>query len=604
MASKGTESGEHQGLVKKFHRANRARQLAILQANAARGPIESKTQLAIDPDLPPVADICATNYANQIVMAPDGWGKTSLVSQIEAACDKNGLAQPLVVRCSGLSVRGATFRQAIREILVGLAQALNLKDKKQNQQLAADLKPVREALATLQGRSDVINKSITQRREGTSADVTSQTNETTSATMHEHRRERATESASSITRTAAAVAAGPFFVVAQMATAMLSTKRSSSSATGERSETGTRNSTASSHSSTETSGLIEAYQEADDLKDHLDRLREDFRNLILHRQELLQRPTTFLIFDDFDEIPMVAQPFVAEFVRLLATSVGGYVKLFGRPYNMNLYLESDEQSAGFRPERDIALLPAADRLLEFEAWESWLRSRLDLFYALPSFADGGKHQGRPQISGDVMAHLALVSAGRPGLFYQLYARANEYAWEAFDAGARKELLLDHADVDSAVWMLQQVQVERLARSVDPGGLMPRVLHFLRVCATKHDHQFFEVSRRELAWNQQFRAAIEQLVDQLVLVPVGLRVDDQGQFRQVYFCDPRTFAGADDQKPVIWSEVRKITIEQSWRSAESRKWIAPPMTAQRLADIGTLKKADTTKALPMKEATAD
>lgn len=208
------------------------------------------------------------------------------------------------------------------------------------------------------------------------------------------------------------------------------------------------------------------------------------------------------------------------------------------------------------------------------------------------------------MSDEVLAHLALVSEGRPGLFYQLYARANEYAWEAHDVGARKELVVDHADVDSALWLLQQVQAESLARSVDPDGLLPRVLHFLRVCATKHDHQFFEVSRRELAWNQQFRAAIEQLVDQLVLVPVGLRVDDQGQFRQVYFCDPRTFAGADDQKAVIWSEVRKITIEQSWRSAESRKWIAPPMTAQRLADIGTLKKADTTKALPMREASAE
>ena len=124
---------------------------------------------------------------------------------------------------------------------------------------------------------------------------------------------------------------------------------------------------------------------------------------------------------------------------------------------------------------------------------------------------------------------------------------------------------------------------------------------LRACAIEHGYEFFEVSRRELAWNQELRAAIEQLVDQLVLVPVGLRVDEHGQFRHVYFCDPRTFAPADQQKAVAWDEVRKITVEQSWQAAEVRQRIAPAMSVQVLADIGTQKKADAAKALPMNEA---
>lgn len=587
-------------VLKKFHRGNRARQLATLQANVVRGHVESKAQLPVDGDLPPSVDVCVTNYANQVVMAPDGWGKTTFVSQLVSACEKDGMPQPLVVRCTGLSVRGATFRRAIREILVGLAQALHLPDKK-GQQLASELKVVREALAALHGRSDVINKSVTQRREGTQQDTASQLTEASSSAVKEHRRERSSESTSSFTQTAASIAVGPFCAVAQMAIAAISSKKSSNSSTGERSETSNRSATTTSRSSIETTGLTEAYQELDDLKDHLDRLREDFRNLILRRQEILQRPATFLIFDDFDEIPMVAQPFVAEFFRILTTSVGGYVKIFGRPYRMNLYLEGDSESAGFRPERDIASIPTADRLLEFEAWESWLRCRLDEFYKLPHFSHGGKAHGRPQLSEEVLAHLALVSAGRPGLFYQIFARANEYAWEAHDVGARDNLVLEHADVDSALWLLQQGQAPLLARNIDPDALMPRILWFLTACAKRGSQHFFEVSRRELAWNQEFRFAIEQLVDQLVIAPVGLRVDEQGQFRVVYFFDPRTFASAEQQKPVPWGDVRRITVEQAWKTMDGRQRVVLPMTVPYLLDMGTPKKADATKALPLKEA---
>lgn len=583
-----------------FHRVQRTRQLAILQANASRGASVSRTHLPLDEGLPPGADVIAASYSNQVLMAPDGWGKTSLVSQVQAACDKNGWAQPLVIRCSGLNVRGASFRQAIREMLVGLLQSLECTDRKVAQVMGAEISALREALRGLHGRADVIARSVTRHKAGTTTDASSQTTEEGTSSSKERSRERTSETSSSFTKTLAAVTVGPFFAVAQMASAMITSKKSSRSSSSERVEVSRKSSSARSRASTESAALTEAYEENDDLKDHLDRLREDFRNLILRRQEQLQRPTTFLLFDDFDEVPLVAQPLVAEFFRLLTSSTGGYMKVFGRPYRLNLFLEDGAESAGLRPEQDVMAIPVADRVLEFEAWENWLQDRLDHLHELPSFAGGSKAHGHPQISREVLSHMALVSAGRPGLFFRLYARANELAWEAHDSKVRNELALDHADVDGALWTLQQVQVESLAGVIAEDPILRHLIHFLKFYADS-GHYLLEVPRRELACSGEFRAAIERLVDQLVLTPVGIRADGQGQTRQVYLCDPRIFSADGTSAGVPWEDVRARVISQDWRGSGSKP-TAVLVTPERMLDANS-RRDEPPSSLPPGETSS-
>lgn len=128
--------------------------------------------------------------------------------------------------------------------------------------------------------------------------------------------------------------------------------------------------------------------------------------------------------------------------------------------------------------------------------------------------------------------------------------------------------------------------------------MARLIHFVKLCA-EHDRLFFEAPCRELAWNREFRGAVDRLVDQLVLTPVGIRVDNQGQTPQVYLCDPRTFAATGTGGAVPWDVVRKLVISQDWQDAQARK-LTVPVTVQYVLE-GLPKRPESPKALPAKEA---
>ncbi|MBI4862011.1 MAG: hypothetical protein HY815_17400 [Candidatus Riflebacteria bacterium] len=561
------------GEIRRWSKLRRSRQLAVFASHASRAPTRHDAQLPLDADLFPVSEALAFCHSHQLVMGPDGWGKTSTIALLEEICERTGYAQPIVVRCSALNVRGATFRQAIREILMAVVRALEPTHKKVDRAFLGDLMELRGRLQELHGRSDVIQKSVTTGKEGATSESTEEQRETTSRVGLEKKVERTSETAFSFTKVATLTLAGPLVSVVSAATSLLSRKSTSVASRIARDETTDRQLKATRISLAHTLRTSEAYQEVDDLKDHLDRLREDVRTLLLRRQEMMGRSTTFLIFDDFDEVPLGCQPFVAEFIRLLAASSGAFVKVFGRPYRLNLFTDGGSESAGFRPNHDLMVFNVPNRLSSFEEWESWLKDRLAWFDAnVYAFEPGAKVAGRPAVPATVFSHLALVSGGRPGLFFRLLARANDLAWESYETGGRPAFELTDLDVDESLFSFQQAELSSLMRALEESRYVAGILDFLgrSVAAGR---MFMEVHHREMEFNADYRAAIDLLVDKVVLVPVGGRPDERGMRRAVFLFDPRTVSSAPGVPCPNWTLIRNVVAERSWAAPEAMEMTA-------------------------------
>lgn len=580
MTKVGSDHEEHQKELKKLAKFRRARQLAVLHANTTRGALIQKTHLPTDADLYPVGDLLGTSYASQVLPAPSGWGKTTIVAQLEESCNTNGWAVPLIVRCKSLNVRGATFRGAVREVLLALTHALEKPDKRIDKEFLLQVKAVRDQLMALQGRSDIIQKSISTTAEGRSSSAHEDSQESGTRVVNESVAAQSKESSFSFQQAAMTAAAAPFVLAVSVATSAMAGKKSRSSSKTERSETSERRRTSTLRSSAETQGRSETYHEVDDLKDHLDRIREGVRALVLRRQELLGRPTTFFIFDDFDEIPLASQPYVAEFFRLLATSSDGFVKIMGSPHRLNLFLDGASEMAGFRLGRDIHTVDAPNRLLALADWEEWLNERLDwLEKHIPAFHSGAKERGRAEMSPEVLTQLALLSGGRPGVFFSLLARANDLAWEAKENGGRDKLEVTARDIDCAVAAFQRIEVPRLQSAVEESPYVAGLLSFLARCAAAK-LGFIEFLQHELDRSEGLREAVEILAECLVMIPVGTRVEENGSWRAIYLLDSRSLVKTALPAP-DWSLVRQVATKREWSLLQEKKLTAL-VTLQKLS----------------------
>jgi hypothetical protein len=577
---------EHQKELDRLAKFRRSRQLAILHANTIRGAVVHDTQLPTDADLFPVGEVLGASYSNQLLPAPDGWGKTSVVAQLEENCNEKGWAQPIIVRCNALNVRGASFRRVIREILVSIVQSLARPPADAEKAFLADVRAVRDQLGALQRGSDIIRKSISTSREGQSAESREDARETGTSTTRQSQVQRSKDRSFSFRQTTGAAAVAPFVLAVTAATSALSGTRSSRTSTTEQLETSESRRTGTLRSSAHAEGRAEAFQDLDDLKDHLDRIRDEVRSLVLRRQDLLKprQRVTFFVFDDFDEIPLDCQPHVAEFFRLLAASSDGFVKILGRPHRLNLFARNGSLSAGFRPGRDIHVVDVPNRLLDLSAWEGWLSQKLDwLDEQIPAFQSGAGQKARPAIAPEVLTQLGLLSAGRPGVFFALLARANDLAWEAWETGARKTFEVTTDDVDCALAAVQRVRLPCLLDAVQESRRVSDLLRFLGRSADSGTC-FVEICQQELHGDDEFRAATELLADCLAIIPVGVRIVGRGRRRVVFLVDPRSVAvplldgeapagGSTAPRDLDWTSIGEVIAGRKWDLALERSLVA-------------------------------